>query len=70
MPDLLEQLRDEAQRSDKSLAELVERAQLECSSYSLGRKLNGKQAFRLDEAAALARALGRPLTLGQRKRAA
>lgn len=68
--DIREQIREAARRSAKTLPQLVEAAGLDCSSYSLGRKLNGKQSLRLDEAAAIAQALGRPLTLGRRRRAA
>lgn len=70
-PDLRTQIREAWLSSGLSLAELAAQAGLECSSFSLGRKLAGEQTLRLDEACALVRVLGLALRLTKpRKRAA
>ncbi len=67
---LHEQLRRAWERSDLTLDELVDRAQLECCADSLSRKLRGKQTMSTLEAEALAMAMKERVVAGPRKKRA
>jgi hypothetical protein len=66
---IAEQLLKAFQATAWSLAELLERTQLDCDVTSLGRKLHGKQKLWSAEADALATALGLAIACVPKRRA-
>lgn len=64
--NIQEQIRDAFERSRLSMVQLLELAHLDLDVSSLSRKIHGKQSLRVEEAEAIARALGIRIVAGRR----